>query len=237
MRSTCSFKSSSPSCTAISNGMSKTCHTACQRSSTVTILQPIIFQEAPQLAHPYLHSSYWSCLRLQWLHKPHRPLQQAQHLHHPRSRRTRTPDFPLPNQRLLGGSTAQSTIDGIQCEEVSSRAIGDEAHVLICVRIYENQHLLDATEIFRKLNVHKKVRDWSPYPLISYTWKLDQSASMDIECRGAIADQPFLNLGIVHQARFPLNLVLLLSVLVCLTWMSSGTFPMLIWLQHDRRPY
>ena len=24
-------------------------------------------------------------------------------------------------------------------------------------RIYENQHLLDATEIFRKLNVHKKV--------------------------------------------------------------------------------
>ena len=27
-------------------------------------------------------------------------------------------------------------------------------------RIYENQHLLDATEIFRKLNVHKKVRSW-----------------------------------------------------------------------------
>lgn len=25
-------------------------------------------------------------------------------------------------------------------------------------RILENQHLLDATEIFRKLNVHKKVR-------------------------------------------------------------------------------
>jgi hypothetical protein len=25
-------------------------------------------------------------------------------------------------------------------------------------RIFENQHLLDATEIFRKLNVHKKVR-------------------------------------------------------------------------------
>lgn len=24
-------------------------------------------------------------------------------------------------------------------------------------RIFENQHLLDATEIFRKLNVHKKV--------------------------------------------------------------------------------
>jgi hypothetical protein len=26
------------------------------------------------------------------------------------------------------------------------------------LRIYDNQHLLDATEIFRKLNVHKKVR-------------------------------------------------------------------------------
>ena len=25
-----------------------------------------------------------------------------------------------------------------------------------CDRIFENQHLLDATEIFRKLNVHKK---------------------------------------------------------------------------------
>ena len=29
----------------------------------------------------------------------------------------------------------------------------DESH-----RIFDNQHLLDATEIFRKLNVHKKVR-------------------------------------------------------------------------------
>jgi hypothetical protein len=28
---------------------------------------------------------------------------------------------------------------------------------LTCDRIIENQHLLDATEIFRKLNVHKKV--------------------------------------------------------------------------------
>ena len=29
---------------------------------------------------------------------------------------------------------------------------------LTCDRIFDNQHLLDATEIFRKLNVHKKVR-------------------------------------------------------------------------------
>jgi hypothetical protein len=29
--------------------------------------------------------------------------------------------------------------------------------MLTAGRIFENQHLLDATEIFRKLNVHKKV--------------------------------------------------------------------------------
>jgi hypothetical protein len=29
-------------------------------------------------------------------------------------------------------------------------------------RIFENQHLLDATEIFRKLNVHKKVSYYPP---------------------------------------------------------------------------
>ena len=36
------------------------------------------------------------------------------------------------------------------------RSTQQEAN-LRCYRIYENQHLLDATEIFRKLNVHKKV--------------------------------------------------------------------------------
>lgn len=30
-------------------------------------------------------------------------------------------------------------------------------YILTEHRIFENQHLLDATEIFRKLNVHKKV--------------------------------------------------------------------------------
>lgn len=34
----------------------------------------------------------------------------------------------------------------------SSRSVAN-----ICPRIVENTHLLDATEIFRKLNVHKKV--------------------------------------------------------------------------------
>ena len=27
----------------------------------------------------------------------------------------------------------------------------------VCPRFFENRHLLDATEIFRKLNIHKKV--------------------------------------------------------------------------------
>ena len=33
-------------------------------------------------------------------------------------------------------------------------------------RIFDNQHLLDATEIFRKLNVHKKVSIRSPKLLL-----------------------------------------------------------------------
>lgn len=33
------------------------------------------------------------------------------------------------------------------------------ARRLTHARIFDNQHLLDATEIFRKLNVHKKVRN------------------------------------------------------------------------------
>lgn len=32
----------------------------------------------------------------------------------------------------------------------------DEMADCLCYRIVENTHLLDATEIFRKLNVHKK---------------------------------------------------------------------------------
>jgi hypothetical protein len=61
-------------------------------------------------------------------------------------------------------------------------------------RIFENQHLLDATEIFRKLNVHKKVciRLFIPY------------------CGWVEADMRFI--GIFHQAWLPLDNVLLLSL-------------------------
>ena len=37
-----------------------------------------------------------------------------------------------------------------------------------CARIADNAHLLDATEIFRKLNVHKKVRHVFPGTLPSH---------------------------------------------------------------------
>jgi hypothetical protein len=59
-------------------------------------------------------------------------------------------------------------------------------------RIFENQHLLDATEIFRKLNVHKKVSSRAP------------------------SHQTYRQLttvpGILHQARLPPCHVLLLPL-------------------------
>ena len=61
-------------------------------------------------------------------------------------------------------------------------------------RIYDNQHLLDATEIFRKLNVHKKVR------LTIYV------------IRSGITDADLRALGILYQARFPPLDVLLLPL-------------------------
>ena len=44
---------------------------------------------------------------------------------------------------------------------------GIEGLANLSYRIFENQHLLDATEIFRKLNVHKKVGYIQVYPQIS----------------------------------------------------------------------
>lgn len=60
-------------------------------------------------------------------------------------------------------------------------------------RILDNQHLLDATEIFRKLNVHKKVGN--------------------VRRRGRL--EADIRLGIFHQTWFPFAHVLLLSVQVC----------------------
>ena len=94
----------------------------------------------------------------QRLHQPHRPLQPPQHLHRSRSCRPRIFDISLPHQRVLGRSDPESASVGMEWQKVREIPV-----VLICVvadrsRIFENQHLLDATEIFRKLNVHKKVR-------------------------------------------------------------------------------
>ena len=59
-------------------------------------------------------------------------------------------------------------------------------------RIYDNQHLLDATEIFRKLNVHKKV--WRLLTIMSISERLTMAT------------------GIVYQTRLPPRYVLLLSL-------------------------
>ncbi len=51
------------------------------------------------------------------------------------------------------------------------------------IRIVDNTHLLDATEIFRKLNVHKKVR-------------FERPLARRREARGRCTDRALL--GIIH---------------------------------------
>lgn len=63
-------------------------------------------------------------------------------------------------------------------------------------RIVDNAHLLDATEIFRKLNVHKKVR---------------HSVGKAVVIRMNAND--WATTGIIHQARLPSRHVLLLPLL------------------------
>jgi len=52
-------------------------------------------------------------------------------------------------------------------------------------RIFENQHLLDATEIFRKLNVHKKVCLGNK-SRFSSSWRLSQH-ELTLQCRNPSA--------------------------------------------------
>lgn len=66
-------------------------------------------------------------------------------------------------------------------------------------RIFDNQHLLDATEIFRKLNVHKKV-------------KQSVSNSKIYNTQGYLTNT-FCCLGVFHQAGLPPGYVLFLLVL------------------------
>ncbi len=99
----------------------------------------------------------------QRLHQPHRPLQPPQHVHHPRSRRPRVHNLPVPYQRLLDPPDPQPAAAGMERQEVGlhPESVEDNGQgrrmVLTDRRIIDNTHLLDATEIFRKLNVHKKV--------------------------------------------------------------------------------
>jgi len=70
-------------------------------------------------------------------------------------------------------------------------------------RIFDNQHLLDATEIFRKLNVHKKVRG------LRYCALGVPGVLQILGC----ADDVFVVIGIICKAWFPSDHVLLLPVL------------------------
>jgi len=73
----------------------------------------------------------------------------------------------------LAASDPQPTSPRLEREEVRAVALKPALKIgrlfgsLILTadndRIFENTHLLDATEIFRKLNVHKKVRRYSRY--------------------------------------------------------------------------
>ena len=72
-------------------------------------------------------------------------------------------------------------------------------------RIADNAHLLDATEIFRKLNVHKKVfapSFVSPNSLKNSHWRKLHTGEAHAN---AI-------IGIIFQAWFPLGYVLLLPL-------------------------
>lgn len=71
-------------------------------------------------------------------------------------------------------------------------------------RRLDNAHLLDATEIFRKLNVHKKVR--IPFQMV-VEGRLQGGSSWGSYRVGAN-----LRIGIFHQAWLPLGYVLLLSL-------------------------
>lgn len=80
---------------------------------------------------------------------------------------------------------------------------------LIYSRIFDKNHLLDATEIFRKLNVHKKVRR-------SYSEYLpDHSAFRLYECQ-RLTMGILEYIGVVHQAWFPPDHVLFLPIQVSL---------------------
>lgn len=86
----------------------------------------------------------------------------------------------------------------LRSETILERTNGSRAVLVLKLtidcRIFENQHLLDATEIFRRLNVHKKV-------LLPYL-----SASM--------TSNPLINpSGVVLQVGVPLGDVLFLSIL------------------------
>jgi len=89
--------------------------------------------------------------------------------------------------------------------------------VLTWLRIVDNAHLLDATEIFRKLNVHKKVSRICSCPLGHRS--LTQCA------------------GIIYQAWFPSRPVLLLPIQHdCRSYQGRSALKPLLWLDNSSTP-
>lgn len=140
------------------------------------------------------------------LHQPYRFMQPPQRLHHPRSHRPRILDPPFPDQWLLDRSHPEPAPRRLQRQEVCpspGRAPADTAADSVS-RIVDNAHLLDATEIFRTLNRHKKVRLKNP------TWPSD--SVVVVWWRGSGSLTLHVIIGIVHQARLPPHHVLLLPL-------------------------
>lgn len=52
------------------------------------------------------------------LHQPDRPVQPLEHVHRPRGRCPRFPDYPVLDQRLLGAAHSELASPGLEREEV-----------------------------------------------------------------------------------------------------------------------
>jgi hypothetical protein len=167
---------------------------------TVRNTHPVLVSIGPSMDMRTMANSYatlWlktTDSSSQRLYQSYRPLQSPQHIYRSRSRRSRFLDCLVSYQRILDRFPAQHTSVGLQRKEVSWSDMLEETSMRLTIcRILDNQHLLDATEIFRKLNVHKKV-----------------GLFRECECN-AMADS---KIGIIHQTRIPSFDVLLLSLQV-----------------------
>lgn len=153
MRWTCSCKYSSRLCTAIWNGESRSCLHECTQ-----LLQLCTWYRALSQALSCSRQGY-DKLIISWIVIISIPSTSAIAL---------MPTlFPKPPSMPSSPSFSWSTATGLQFYWICLYWLTMERSMWFLViiirwitdkcRIFDNQHLLDATEIFRKLNVHKKV--------------------------------------------------------------------------------